>query len=501
MIPAGRKRNANGKGRQLKTSNIFLGLIVLSVFLFLASFFYQNLSMSMVAVSILITMTYAKLSFSRGMKSVELRAERKMLDKLAFQGKPVSVALEVENLGPSQSFIIEDRLPENAELTQGSNVLKGALERGESAKLRYSIRPLKRGLVEFDEVNVAVNDRSGLFSSEITIPEDSQLVIHTGEESLRRGLVLAKRERLEVTHISHQRWLRTRDFEFQGIRDYVPGDRFRDIHWKSLAKLQKLLTKVYEKETMIPTTILLDCSRSMRLTTTGTAKIDHGVHLSLEVAKILLLGYHPTGIVLFDEIGVIEKLTPSLRKAQFEHILHAIRDVPPHVNEVSAEEETSAPEQEEPSIPEEEPLKAPVETPEAEPFLSTIATFSSKKGVKQTKVGLEGIMRAGIAKGRRKGQLYILISDLEASKDSILRGAALAAANEHQMVLATPFSFWYEHPEGEVMTVPELEGMYSAYASKLEVEKGLKRLGILVVDIGPKDEAIKVTRVIRRKLS
>lgn len=69
------------------------------------------------------------------------------------------------------------------------------------------------------------------------------------------------------------------------------------------------------------------------------------------------------------------------------------------------------------------------------------------------------------------------------------------------MVLATPFSFWYEHPEGEVMTVPELEGMYSAYASKLEVEKGLKRLGILVVDIGPKDEAIKVTRVIRRKLS
>jgi uncharacterized protein (DUF58 family) len=483
----------------LKTSGLFLGLSLIAVMLLIASYLFNNLSVALIAISMLITMTFSRMAFSREIRQVGFDARRTILDPAVFLDKPISVLLEMENKGAAQSVTIEDVLPENVELATGSNRATQILSRGEKAKVRYSVRPIIRGRIAFDEVKVQVNDRTGLFFHDISIPEESEVVAHIKEESIRKGMALVRKERVEVTHVSHQRWLRTRDYEFHGIREYVPGDRFRDIHWRSLAKLNKLLTKVYEREAMIPTTILLDCGRSMRLTGSGVAKVDHGIHLSLEIGKVLLAGNHPTGIVLFDEVGVVDRLAPSTKRGQFDQILSTLRKTPVHID--SSGMIVSEPADEEIVKPsEEKPEGDAVVSKDGEEFLSTIAAFQSMKGQKQTRVGLEGIMKAGIAKGRRKGQMYILISDLEACRDSIIRGAAMAAANEHQMVLATPFSYWYEGGEDEI-TIEGLEDMYESYETKLKTEKRLKSLGVLIVDIGPRDEAMKLTRLIRRKLS
>lgn len=484
----------------MKTSGLFLALSLSAVMLLIASYLFDNLSIALVASSLLVTMVFSRMAFSRDLKQVRFDAKRTLLDPAVFLDKPISILLEVENKGDAQAVTIEDVLPESVDLATGSNRLTQLLGKGEKAKLRYSVRPMMRGRIAFEEVKIQVNDRTGLFSSDLSIPEESEVLAHIKEESIRRGMALVRKERVEVTQVSHQRWLRTRDYEFHGIREYVPGDRFRDIHWRSLAMLQKLLTKVYEREAMIPTTILLDCGRSMRLTASGRAKVDHGIHLSLEIAKVLLAGNHPTGVVLFDEIGVIDRLTPSTKRGQFDQILGTLRKTPIHIDSAGKESVAPEPTETEKPVEEEEPLEYSIPQKEGEEFLSTIAAFQSMKGFKQTRVGLEGVMKAGIAKGRRKGQMYILISDLEACRDSIIRGAAMAAANEHQMVLATPFSYWYEGGQGE-MTIEGLEDMYESYDAKLKTEKRLKSLGVLIVDIGPRDEAMKLTRLIRRKLS
>jgi len=484
----------------LKTSGLFLALSLIVVMLLVASYLFNNLSLALIASSMLVTMVFARMIFSRELRQVGFEARRTILDTVIFLDKPISVLLEVENKGAAQSVTIEDVLPENVELAKGSNRVDQMLSKGEKAKVRYSVRPTMRGRIAFEEVKVEVSDRTGLFSYDISIPEESEVVAHIKEESIRRGMALVRKERIEVTHISHQRWLRTRDYEFHGIRDYVPGDRFRDVHWRSLAKLGKLLTKVYEREAMIPTTILLDCGRSMRLTASGLAKVDHGIHLSLEIAKVLLAGNHPTGVVLFDEIGVVDRLAPSTKRGQFDQILGTLRKAPVHIDSSERAAVELAHAETDKAAEEEQPTENTMAPKEGEEFLSTIAAFQSMKGYKQTRVGLEGVMKAGIAKGRRKGQMYILISDLEACRDSIVRGAAMASANEHQMVLATPFSYWYEGRKDDI-TIEGLEDMYESYETKLKTEKRLKSLGVLIVDIGPRDEAMKLTRLIRRKLS
>lgn len=488
----------------MKTSYLFLAFFLLTIMLFFTAFLYGDARLALLGLVIPVTAAYARASFSGELRDFRINADRKILDLLSFQGRAISIMLEVENLGPMQSLLIEDVLPEDVELAQGSNKLRKVMRHGEKVSQQYTIRPLKRGYLKMEEVRVTVFDRTGLFSSEVSIPEESEIVVHVKEESLMRGIALAKRERLELTHFSQQRWLRTKDFEFDGIRDYVPGDKFRDIHWKSLAKLQKLLTKFYRREAMIPTTILLDCSRSMRLTKTDAAKIDHGVHLSLEISKILLAGYHPTGVVLFDELGVIDMLSPSTKKTQFERLLMVMRSVPPHVGEmvpavIKAELETGGQVKAE-TADGGEPRHIAVDK-EAEPFLSTIAQFSSAKGMRQSKVGLEGIMRADLSRGKKKSHLFILISDLEASRDSVLKSCSIAVMNRHKMVLATPFGFWYEASKERSTTIDELEKAYLQFSSKVESERILRRLGVIIIDIGPRDEAFKITRAVRRRLS
>jgi len=500
----GGKGRPEVEGLQLKTSHLFLVFVLLTILFFLLAFVYSNAMYALVWLVVPVTAAYARASFSSELKEFRINADRKIQEPLAFQGRAISVVLEVENLGPTQSLLIEDVLPDYVELVEGSNKLKIVLERGEKVEQKYSIRPLKRGHLTLDEVRVTVYDRTGFFSSEVSIPEESSIVVHVKEESLTRVEALARRERIEVTNFSERRWIRTKDFEFEGIREYVPGDRFRDIHWKSLANLQKLLTKHYRLEAMIPTLILLDCSRSMRMTKIEAAKIDHGVHLSLEIAKIFLAGYHPTGIILFDEIGVIDMLAPSDNNTQFDRILATLRSVPPHVSEMPSEAAVpkAVPEVKvEHELLEEDETKGATINEEAKLFLATIAQFSSIKGRVQTKVGLEGIMRADFSRGHGRSQLYILISDMEASRDSILRSASAALANRHKMMLATPFGFWYESAEGKEITIEELEKGYIQYSSKLESEKFLRRIGVIVVDIGPRDEAFAITKAIRRKVS
>ena len=162
----------------MKTSGLFLALSLIAVMLLIASYLFNNLSIALTASSMLVTMAFARMVFSRELRQVGFDARRKILDQVVFLDKPISILLEVENKGAAQSVAIEDILPVNAELATGSNRLVQMLSRGEKAKVRYSVRPTTRGRIAFEEVKVEVSDRTGLFSYDISIPEESEVVAH-----------------------------------------------------------------------------------------------------------------------------------------------------------------------------------------------------------------------------------------------------------------------------------------------------------------------------------
>ena len=130
----------------MKTSGLFLALSLIAVMLLIASYLFNNLSIALTASSMLVTMAFARMVFSRELRQVGFDARRKILDQVVFLDKPISILLEVENKGAAQSVAIEDILPVNAELATGSNRLVQMLSRGEKAKVRYSVgRPRGAG--------------------------------------------------------------------------------------------------------------------------------------------------------------------------------------------------------------------------------------------------------------------------------------------------------------------------------------------------------------------
>jgi len=111
--------------------------------------------------------------------------------------------------------------------------------------------------------------------------------------------------------------------EYLDHRSYTPGDDLRTIDWKILARTDKYHVKLFEDETNLRATILLDCSRSMAFQSGEVSKLVYGSYLAAALAYLMLHQNDAVGLVLFDA-AVREYLPPRARKTQFRRILEVL---------------------------------------------------------------------------------------------------------------------------------------------------------------------------------
>jgi uncharacterized protein (DUF58 family) len=139
--------------------------------------------------------------------------------------------------------------------------------------------------------------------------------------------------------------------EFAEYRQYMQGDSIKTIDWKVYAKTDRTYVKVFEEETNLVGTILLDKSGSMgfpsaddlkarahagdggggREGPTGEAtvnKLTYGSLLAASLAHLMIRQQDAVGLCMFDD--KIRTLIPhrSVRKQLF-HILNNLEDVQP----------------------------------------------------------------------------------------------------------------------------------------------------------------------------
>jgi uncharacterized protein (DUF58 family) len=99
--------------------------------------------------------------------------------------------------------------------------------------------------------------------------------------------------------------------EYADHRPYTLGDEIRTIDWKLLAKTDKYFIKLFEEQTNVRATILLDISRSMafgagpapaalRDVQTSVTKLDYCCYLASALAYLMLRQNDSVGLCLFD---------------------------------------------------------------------------------------------------------------------------------------------------------------------------------------------------------
>jgi len=138
-----------------------------------------------------------------------------------FPGERRTVSLTVEGTGVA---VITEQCGDGLSASTG-------FERSLPATVSYELAYERRGVHEITGTTVAVRDVLGLVEKRYEVPERTDVVVYPAVHSL--GNVEAF-----FGSVGPEEGDRS---EFDRLREYVPGDSLRDVHWKSSAKYDDLL--------------------------------------------------------------------------------------------------------------------------------------------------------------------------------------------------------------------------------------------------------------------
>ena len=107
--------------------------------------------------------------------------------------------------------------------------------------------------------------------------------------------------------------------EFSEYRPYLSGDPTRNLDWKILGKTERFYVKLFEEETNLKATLVVDASASMGYTSGLTTKLQYATYLSAALAYLMLLQRDAVGLLAFDT--AIRTFVPPRSVLSYLHVL------------------------------------------------------------------------------------------------------------------------------------------------------------------------------------
>ena len=113
----------------------------------------------------------------------------------------------------------------------------------------------------------------------------------------------------QVAMERRRRRLRGLGREFESLREYRPGDEFRNISWTSTARRSKLITRVFQVERSQTVWILLDAGRLLREqigrgeSSLRLSKLDYAVDAALSLAQVAMHSGDRVGLLAYGRTG------------------------------------------------------------------------------------------------------------------------------------------------------------------------------------------------------
>ena len=155
-------------------------------------------------------------------------------------GEPASAEIVVANPNRLRTFGLTVEVPVGAGLAEA--VLPG-LRSGASFRHRFPIPTARRGLIAVGPVRTVRADPIGIVRREVVWSDRAELFVHPrtiGIPSMSTGFV----RDLEG---NPTRDLSNNDVSFHALREYVPGDERRYIHWRSTARTGRTMVRQFEE--------------------------------------------------------------------------------------------------------------------------------------------------------------------------------------------------------------------------------------------------------------
>ncbi|WP_324676499.1 DUF58 domain-containing protein [Hymenobacter sp. GOD-10R] len=300
------------------TPRFFLALAVVVIGLVVAFFLPVLLAPFQIALTLLAVLTLLDvlLLYTPGQNGAGHVFGRRVLgDKLA-NGSENDIAIYLENhyRFPVSTQTI-DEIP--VQFQRRDVLFRAALPAGDTAIIRYQLRPTKRGEYQFGAVNVFVASPIGLVRRRFRYDQDQVVPVYPSFLQMRQYELLAISNRL--TEVGVKRIRRVgHSMEFEQIRPYVAGDDPRTINWKASARRASassdtLVVNHFQDERAQQVYCLIDKGRVMRMPFAGLSLLDYAINATLVVSNIALIKHDKAGLVTFS--NQLSAIVPADRRS------------------------------------------------------------------------------------------------------------------------------------------------------------------------------------------
>ncbi|HEX7287673.1 MAG TPA: DUF58 domain-containing protein [Candidatus Angelobacter sp.] len=209
----------------------------------------------------------------------------------------VQVTLTVENLsGAYVECRILDEVPRALRRRPPTVVVRAAAR--DSGSATYTMRPLERGDVKLGAAYLRY--QSGARFAERWAKADLSQTVRVFpdlEEAKRHNIYLSRARQIEL----EKRLIRQRGTgrEFESLREYQPGDEFRNICWTATARRGKHVTKLFQVERSQAVWIVMDAGRLLRARVGELTKLDLSVNAALSIAQTALYSGDRVGVLVY----------------------------------------------------------------------------------------------------------------------------------------------------------------------------------------------------------
>ena len=191
------------------------------------------------------------------------------------RGQPALARLEVRNTSGRRqpAFTARDRIGDTTH-----EVAVRALPPGGSAVYHYELPTLRRGRVQVGPLDVERSDLLGLVRSRMGVGLVTDLRVYPRRHAVRAAAGGRARHHFEGPP---PRQPMRGSMDLRSLREYVPGDELRHLHWKASARTGRLMVREYVDPAQPHCVVVLD--------TTGAPDIDEEqFEQAVEVAAALV---------------------------------------------------------------------------------------------------------------------------------------------------------------------------------------------------------------------
>ncbi len=203
-------------------------------------------SVAVVAVAIAVLIRRVRqstLSISRQLSSSRVEA-----------GQPIRVDLHFNNIGAYSTSLL--RVNDSISNTRGVRLSLAPIAAGTTTVAAYRLPTTRRGVIQLGPIAVDDVDAAGLAKRGQVYESKATLLVHPHIEPVPEVRILSGHD--PMMGDQQRQALGITDEEFDGLREYQPGDDLRKVHWASSARHDELLVRQFQPPRHGRVTLVID---------------------------------------------------------------------------------------------------------------------------------------------------------------------------------------------------------------------------------------------------